>query len=285
MVDPKTLADVLNQALPYIQEFRGQTFVVKYGGSAMRDASLMDGVIRNVLLLQLVGIRVILVHGGGPEIDIWLNKLGIEKKTLNGLRVTDEATMDVVEMALAGRANKALVAAVQREGGQAIGLSGRDADLLEAERISDDLGRVGNVVKVNANVLNVATEAGFIPVVCSVATDEDKQALNVNADSAAAAIAAAVGASKLVLLTDTNGVLSDKDDAHSTLSELTIVQAHEMLSSGKADRGMIPKLEGALFAIEQGVGSVHLINGGTPNSLLVEVFTHSGVGTMIVKGH
>jgi acetylglutamate kinase len=285
MVDPKTLADVLNQALPYIQEFRGQTFVVKYGGSAMRDASLMDGVIRNVLLLQLVGIRVILVHGGGPEIDIWLNKLGIEKKTLNGLRVTDETTMDVVEMALAGRANKALVAAVQREGGQAIGLSGRDADLLEAERISDDLGRVGNVVKVNANVLNVATEAGFIPVVCSVATDADKQALNVNADSAAAAIAAAVGASKLVLLTDTNGVLSEKDDPHSTLSELTISQAHEMLSTGKADRGMIPKLEGALYAIEQGVGSVHLINGGTPNSLLVEVFTHSGVGTMIVKGH
>lgn len=285
MVDPKTLADVLNQALPYIQEFRGQTFVVKYGGSAMRDATLMDGVIRNVLLLQLVGIRVILVHGGGPEIDTWLNKLGIEKKTLNGLRVTDEATMDIVEMALAGRANKALVAAVQREGGQAIGLSGRDADLLEAETISEDLGRVGNVVKVNANVLNVATEAGFIPVVCSVATDSEKRALNVNADSAAAAIAAAVGASKLVLLTDTNGVLSDKDDAHSTLSELTIAEAHAMLSTGKADRGMIPKLEGALYAIEQGVESVHLINGGTPNSLLVEVFTHSGVGTMIVKGH
>jgi len=285
MVDPQTLADVLNQALPYIQEFRGQTFVVKYGGSAMRDASLMDGVIRNVLLLQLVGIRVILVHGGGPEIDIWLSKLGIEKKTLHGLRVTDEATMDVVEMALAGRANKALVAAVQREGGQAIGLSGRDADLLEAERISDDLGRVGNVIKVNANVLNVATGAGFIPVVCSVATDSAKQALNVNADSAAAAIAAAVGASKLILLTDTNGVLADKDDPHSTISELSISDAKEMLQSGKADRGMIPKLEGALNAIDAGVGSVHLVNGGSPNSLLVEVFTHSGVGTMIVGEH
>ncbi len=283
MVDPQTLADVLNQALPYIQEFRGQTFVVKYGGSAMRDPELMELVIRNVLLLQLVGIRVILVHGGGPEIDTWLAKLDIPKRTLNGLRVTDEETMDIVEMALAGRANKALVAAVQREGGQAIGLSGRDADLLEAETISDDLGRVGNVVRVNANVLNVATGAGFIPVVCSVATDADRRALNVNADSAAAAIAAAVGASKLILLTDTNGVLSNKDDAHSTISELTVAKAKQMVISGEADRGMIPKLEGALAALGAGVASVHLINGGTQNSLLVEVFTHSGVGTMIVR--
>ena len=283
MVDPQTLAEVLNQALPYIQEFRGQTFVVKYGGSAMRDPELMELVIRNVLLLQLVGIRVILVHGGGPEIDTWLAKLDIPKRTLNGLRVTDEETMDIVEMALAGRANKALVAAVQREGGQAIGLSGRDADLLEAETISDDLGRVGNVVRVNANVLNVATGAGFIPVVCSVATDADRRALNVNADSAAAAIAAAVGASKLILLTDTNGVLSNKDDAHSTISELTVAKAKQMVISGEADRGMIPKLEGALAALGAGVASVHLINGGTQNSLLVEVFTHSGVGTMIVR--
>ncbi len=283
MVDPQTLADVLNQALPYIQEFRGQTFVVKYGGSAMRDPELMELVIRNVLLLQLVGIRVILVHGGGPEIDTWLAKLDIPKRTLNGLRVTDEETMDIVEMALAGRANKALVAAVQREGGQAIGLSGRDADLLEAETISDDLGRVGNVVRVNANVLNVATGAGFIPVVCSVATDADRRALNVNADSAAAAIASAVGASKLILLTDTNGVLSNKDDAHSTISELTVAKAKQMVISGEADRGMIPKLEGALAALGAGVASVHLINGGTQNSLLVEVFTHSGVGTMIVR--
>ncbi len=283
MVDPQTLADVLNQALPYIQEFRGQTFVVKYGGSAMRDPELMELVIRNVLLLQLVGIRVILVHGGGPEIDTWLAKLDIPKRTLNGLRVTDEETMDIVEMALAGRSNKALVAAVQREGGQAIGLSGRDADLLEAETISDDLGRVGNVVRVNANVLNVATGAGFIPVVCSVATDADRRALNVNADSAAAAIAAAVGASKLILLTDTNGVLSNKDDAHSTISELTVAKAKQMVISGEADRGMIPKLEGALAALGAGVASVHLINGGTQNSLLVEVFTHSGVGTMIVR--
>ncbi len=283
MSEAQNHAEVLNQALPYIQEFRGQTFVVKYGGSAMRDHRLMEGVIRNVLLLHLVGIRSILVHGGGPEIDTWLQKLGIEKKTLHGLRVTDEETMDVVEMALAGRANKALVAEVQKAGGQAIGLSGRDADLLEAEAVSEELGRVGTVTKVNANVLTVATAAGFIPVVCSVATDADKRPLNVNADSAAAAIAAAVGASKLILLTDTNGVLEDKDNPDSTISNLSAVEAREMLVSGKADRGMIPKLEGALHALDQGVGSVHLINGGLPNSLLIEVFTHAGVGTMMTK--
>lgn len=282
MVDAQTQGDVLNQALPYIQEFRGQTFVVKYGGSAMRNPGMMEGVIRNVLLLQLVGIRAILVHGGGPEIDGWLVRLGIEKKTLNGLRVTDDETMEVVEMALAGKANKALVAAVQREGGQAIGLSGRDADLLEAERISDDLGRVGAVTKVNANVLTVATAAGFIPVVCSVATDCHRQALNVNADSAAAAIAGAVGASKLILLTDTNGVLADKHDPQSTVSQLGVTEAREMIATGQADRGMIPKLEAAIHAIDHGVGSVHLINAGIPNALLVEVFTHSGIGTMIV---
>jgi acetylglutamate kinase len=283
MIDPQAHAEILNQALPYIQAFRGQTFVVKYGGSAMKDPHLMEGVIRNVLLLDLVGIRCILVHGGGPEIDTWLGKLGLEKKTLNGLRVTDQATMDVVEMALAGRANKALVAEVQKAGGKAIGLSGRDADLLVADQISEELGRVGNVTKVNAEVLMVATSAGFIPVVCSVATDAKKQALNVNADSAAAAIASSVGASKLILLTDTNGVLSDKDDAHSTISQLTHAEARGMLDSGKADRGMIPKLEGALFALESGVDSVHMINGGVPNALLIEVFTHSGIGTMMTR--
>lgn len=282
MVNAQTQGDVLNQALPYIQRFRGQTFVVKYGGSAMRDEVVMEGVIRNVLLLQLVGIRVIVVHGGGPEIDTWLGKLGIEKKKLNGLRVTDETTMDVVEMALAGRANKALVAAVQREGGKAIGLSGRDADLLEAKKISDELGRVGEIVKVNAHVLTVATENGFIPIVCSVATDDAKQALNVNADSAAAAVAAAVGASKLILLTDTNGVLADKNRPESTISQLNSAMAREMISTGQADQGMIPKLEGALFAIEHGVANVHLIDGAEPNAVLLEVFTVSGIGTMVV---
>lgn len=280
-MNPNLQADVLNQALPYIQSFRGQTFVVKYGGSAMRDPSLMEGVIRNVLLLQLVGIRPVLVHGGGPEIDTWLQRLGIEKRFHQGLRVTDEATMEVVEMALAGRANKALVAEFQKAGAKALGLSGRDSDLLVASPISQELGRVGEIEKVNAEILDVATQAGYIPVVCSVATDGDHKPLNVNADSAAGAIAAALGASKLILLTDTNGVLTDKDVPDSTISHLTTGQALQLLQTGGADRGMIPKLESAMFALGRGVKAVHLINGATPNALLVEVFTDHGIGTMM----
>lgn len=281
MVSPQLHADVLAQALPYIQAFRDQTFVVKYGGSAMRDRSLMEGVIRNVLLLQAVGIRTILVHGGGPEIDGWLAKLSIEKRTHQGLRVTDEATMDIVEMALAGRANKALVAEVQASGGRAIGLSGRDADLLVAEPVSPELGRTGHIRKVNPEILSVATEAGYMPVVCSVATDPHHRPLNVNADEAAGAIAGAVGASKLILLTDTPGVLADKNDPRSHLAHLSRTEARLMLQDGRADRGMIPKLESALSALEAGVRSVHLIDGGAPNALLVEVFTDVGSGTMM----
>jgi acetylglutamate kinase len=282
-IPPDTTAAVLNQALPYIQAFHGQTFVVKYGGSAMRDPALVTQFTKNALLLQLVGIRLILVHGGGPEIDVWLAKLGLEKRTHNGLRVTDEATMDVVEMALAGRANKQLVAEVQRAGGRAIGLSGRDADLLIGEPISEELGRVGEVIRVNPEVLTVATAAGYIPVVCSVATDAHHKPLNVNADTAAAAIAAAVGATKLVLLTDTSGVLADKHDPGSTISRLAKEMAEEMLRDGRADRGMIPKLQSAISALDHGVRRVHLIDGSAPNSLLIEIFTDSGAGTMMER--
>ena len=281
MGDPQAQAEVLNQALPYIQAFRGQTFVVKYGGSAMRDPALVKGIIRNVLLLQLVGIRPILVHGGGAEIDRWLDRLGIEKKTLNGLRVTDDATMEVVEMALAGRANKALVAEIAKAGGKAVGLSGRDAHLLTAKQISKELGRVGTVVKVDPGILKTSTEHGVTPVVCSVASDEQGEPLNVNADSAASAIAVAIDASKLILMTDTNGVLENKDDADSTISRLPKARAEQMIQSGAADRGMIPKLEAAIHALDHGVDRVHLINGAIPNALLVEIFTDSGIGTMM----
>jgi acetylglutamate kinase len=278
--DPQAQASVLAQALPYIQAFRGQTFVVKYGGSAMKDPSLMQGVIRNVLLLHLVGIRPILVHGGGPEIDSWLSKLGMEKRVHQGQRVTDEATMDVVEMAL-NKANKSLVAEVQKAGGSAIGLSGRDSDLLVAEPLDEQLGRVGKITHVDHHVLQTISQAGYIPVVCTVATDSDHRPLNVNADVAASAIASAVGATKLILLTDTNGVLEDKEDPDSTISQISPEACKAMLRSGKADRGMIPKLEAAMAALEHGVESVHLINGGLPNALLIEVFTDAGIGTML----
>jgi acetylglutamate kinase len=281
MTDPQQAAEVLNQALPYIQQFQGHTFVIKYGGSAMGDPALVRNVIRNVMLMRLVGISTILVHGGGPEIDKWLQRLGIEKKTVGGLRVTDEATMEVVEMALAGRANKLLVSEIQQEGGMAIGLSGRDGDLLVGEPISEELGRVGRVIEVNPAVVHMAIDGGFIPVICSVATDAEGNALNVNADSAAAAVAAAAGASKLILLTDTDGVLEDKNDPASLISKLSPEDAAEMIASGKADKGMIPKLEACLAALEGGVEQVHLLNGSTPNGLLIEVFTDQGIGTML----
>lgn len=281
MDSPQLQAEVLNQALPYIQAFRGQTFVVKYGGSAMRDPSLLHGVIRNILLLQLVGIRPILVHGGGPEIDKWLEKLGIEKKTLNGLRVTDDATMEVVEMALAGRANKALVAEIAKAGGKAVGLSGRDAHLLTAVQISQELGRVGRVTRVDPSILKSTSEVGVIPVVCTVASDDAGEPLNINADSAAAAIAVAIDASKLVLMTDTDGVLEDKDRPETRISKLSLADAQAMVADGRADRGMIPKLEAAIHALDHGVDRVHLINGGTPNALLIEIFTDAGIGSMM----
>ncbi|HLK14600.1 MAG TPA: acetylglutamate kinase [Fimbriimonadaceae bacterium] len=276
-------AAVLAQALPYIQAFHGQTFVIKYGGSAMRDPETVSGVIRNVLLIQSVGIKPVLVHGGGPEIDRWLERLGVEKKTVNGLRVTDDFTMEVVEMALSGRANKALVAEIGQAGGKGVGLSGRDAGLLVGEAISAELGRVGRVTRVNPDVLESVLADGFVPVVATVANDIHGEPLNVNADTAAAAIAGAVGASKLILLTDTDGVLADKNDPGSTISRLTARQAGEMIDNGAADKGMVPKLQAGLNALEEGVHSVHLICGGTPNALLIEVFTEAGIGTMLCR--
>jgi len=250
----------------------------------MGDPALVTGVIRNVVLMSLVGISTLLVLGGGPEIDRWLSRLGIEKKTVGGLRVTDDETMDVVEMALAGRANKLLVSEVQQCGGMALGLSGRDGGLLLGETISEELGRVGRVNEVNPAVLNMAIDAGFIPVVCSVAADINGHALNVNADSAAAAIASAVKASKLILLTDTDGVLEDKNDPNTLISHLTTKKAREMVASGKADRGMIPKLDACISALSHGVEEVHLLNASTLNAVLVEVFTDAGIGTMLVNG-
>lgn len=284
--DPLRPADagwVLDHALPYIQAFRGKTFVVKYGGSAMERPEVVEGVLRNVLLLGLVGLRVILVHGGGKEIDRWLAALGIERRTENGLRVTDEATMDVVEMALAGRANKALAAKATALGAKAVGLSGRDAGLLRAEPISAALGRTGEVTSVEPALLADLTEHGYLPIVCSVAEGPDGGAINVNADTAAAAIAAAVGAERLVMLSDTPGVLADPADRASTVPTLTPAEAEAMIAEGQAGGGMLPKLHAALDALAAGVPAVHLLDAGEPNALLVELFTHAGSGTMLAR--
>lgn len=271
----------LDQALPYIRRFRGRTFVIKYGGSAMEDPAVVDGVLRNVLLLGLVGLRVVLVHGGGKEIDRWLARLGIERRVEDGLRVTDEATMDVVEMALAGRANKALAARVTALGGLAVGLSGRDAGLLRAKPTSERLGRTGEVTAVSADLLRDLTQTGYLPIVCSVAEGPDGRAVNVNADSAAAAIAVAVRAEKLVILSDTPGVLRDPNDRATTIPSLSAEEAERLIEGGGASGGMGPKLRAALDALAGGVPAIHLLDAGEPNSLLIELFTRAGSGTML----
>lgn len=277
-------AEILNQALPYIQRFQGHTFVVKLGGSAMSDRDAARGVIRNVLLFQLVGIRPVIVHGGGPEIDALLKRLGLETRTVGGLRATDEAAMEAVEMALAGKANKALVSEVHACGGRAVGLSGRDGRMIVAEPVSKELGRVGRVVAVDPSLLELVCENGYVPVVCPVAEGRDGGAMNVNADAAAAAVAVALGAQKLFVLSDVDGVLAEKEDPSSLVSRLSAERAKAMIESGKADRGMVPKLSAAIEALEKGVESVHLLNGATPNSLLIEAFTDAGIGTMVVRG-
>lgn len=272
---------VLDQALPYIQQFRGKAFVVKYGGSAMERPEVVEGVLRNVLLLGLVGLRVVLVHGGGKEIDRWLLAMGIEKRTREGLRVTDDATMDVVEMALAGRANKALAAKATELGGRAVGLSGRDAGLLKAEPISPELGRAGRITAVHPALLADLTALGYLPIVCSVAEGADGRALNVNADAAAAAIAAELKAEKLVILSDTPGVLNDVNDKSSILPTMQPQDVRDTLDSGRASGGMGPKLQAALDALGGGVSAVHILDAGEPNALLIELFTRDGSGTMI----
>lgn len=283
MVEPRDAAEVLNQALPYIQRFQGHTFVVKFGGSAMTEREAVRSVIRNVLLLQLVGIRPVLVHGGGPEINALLDRLGLRSETVDGLRVTDDEAMEAVEMALSGKANKALVSEVHSCGGKAVGISGRDGRTLLAEPVSERLGRVGRVVTVDPGLIDLACENGYVPVLCSVAEGTDGRAMNVNADAAAAAVAVAVRAQKLFVLSDVDGVLADKSDPSTRISRLSVAEAKGMVSSGKADKGMVPKLQSAIDALEGGVESVHLINGAKPNSLLVETFTDEGIGTMVVR--
>lgn len=282
--NPSARAAVLVEALPYLRSFYGKTIVIKYGGNAMTDDGLKAQVMQDIALLHYVGIRPILVHGGGPEISGLMNRLGHEPRFVGGLRVTDEATMEIVEMALAGKTNKSIVAMLNRQGARAIGLSGKDADLLVARKMVSphgDLGFVGDVVAVNAEVLRLLAQNGYVPVICSVAVGEDGQSYNVNADHAAGYIAVALGAAKLIVLTDVEGVRANPDDPATLISEMDIGQARAMLASRAADKGMIPKLEACITAIEGHVERAHLIDGRVPHALLIEVFTDTGIGTMI----
>lgn len=278
-----TRVRVLSEALPYIQQLSGKTIVVKYGGAAMKDSNLKDQVIRDVVLMACVGLRPVVVHGGGPEINTWLNKLGIEAQFKNGLRVTDAATMDVVEMVLVGRVNKELVALINQAGGKAVGLCGKDADLIKARPADQEgIGFVGEVTSVNINILETLASSGYIPVVSSVATDENGQAYNINADTVAGELAAALGAEKLVLLTDTAGILEDYKDLSTLIPKLDIQEARKLIETGIVSGGMIPKVNCCVRSLAQGVRAAHIIDGRVPHALLLEILTDSGIGSMIV---
>ncbi len=273
---------ILSESLPYIQQFAGRTIVIKYGGAAMKDDALKDKVIRDVVLLACIGIHPVVVHGGGPEINTWLTKIGIEPQFKDGLRVTDAATMEVVEMVLVGRVNKEIVTMINRAGGAAIGLCGKDGNLITARPSEQEgIGFVGEVNLIRPALLEGLVDLDYIPVVSSVAADEMGQAYNINADTVAGEIAAALGAEKLILLTDTSGILRDYKDPSTLISEVDIHQARELIADGTVAGGMIPKVKCCVRSLAQGVKAAHIIDGRIPHALLMEILTDSGIGTMI----
>ena len=278
-------AEVLIEALPYIQKFNRKVIVVKYGGSAMVDENLKKRVIEDVTLLKLVGFKPIIVHGGGKEISRWVSKVGMEPKFINGLRVTDEPTMELAEMVL-GKVNKELVQMVESLGVRAIGLSGKDGGLLNVTKKysnGEDIGYVGEIQKVNADILWDLLDKDFLPIVCPIGLDDSFHTYNINADDAACAIAHAMNAEKLAFLTDIEGVYKDPNDPSTLISELQISEAKEFIEKGYIGGGMLPKLNNCIDAIENGVSRVHILDGRIPHCLLLEIFTNKGIGTAILK--
>lgn len=278
-------ANVLIEALPYIQRFNRKIIVVKYGGSAMVDEELKKSVIEDVTLLKLVGFKPIIVHGGGKEISKWVGKVGMEPKFINGLRVTDEATMEIAEMVL-GKVGKSLVTMVQELGVKAISISGKDGGLLKVDKKlsnGEDIGFVGDVKEVNPSILFDLLENDFLPIVCPIGLDDEFNSYNINADDAACAIARAVNAEKLAFLTDIEGVYRDPEDKSTLISELTVDEARQLLTTGQVGGGMLPKLNNCIDAVENGVSRVHILDGRIAHCLLLEIFTNRGIGTAILS--
>lgn len=277
-------ADVLVHALPYIQRYAGKIIVIKYGGNAMIDEELKRRVVQDVVLLHYVGMKPILVHGGGPEISQMMKKVGKEPQFVNGLRVTDAETMEIVEMVLAGKTNTGIVSILNNLGANGVGLSGKDAKLIVAEKseADGDLGFVGKVLKINPGILIHLMDNGYVPVVSSIAIGSEGESLNVNADHIAGEIAAGVGATKLVMLTDVPGIFLDKNDPSTLVSELNESDAKKMIKTGLIDKGMIPKVEACMTALAGGVQRTHILDGTTSHALIMEIFTDTGIGTMIV---
>ncbi|MDO5014826.1 MAG: acetylglutamate kinase [Clostridia bacterium] len=276
--------EILLSALPYIQQWANKTVVVKYGGHAMQSEKLCMSLMRDLVLLNSVGIKVVLVHGGGPQIDELLKLYGKKSKFINGLRYTDEETMQVVKMALAGDINKNLVSAIEKQGGEAVGLCGIDGKILIAEKIEEpDLGFVGKIKKVNCDFINLLLDNSYIPVISTIAVDEQMNAYNVNADYAATRIASELHAEKFILMTDIEGIRKDVDDPSTLISKIDISDLPKLKEEGVISGGMIPKVDSCAAAIRQGVNSVHILNGTTEHSILIELFSKEGIGTMFQK--
>jgi len=279
-------AEILIEALPYIKDFYGRKVVIKYGGAAMTEPHLRQKVMQDIVLMHYVGMRPIVVHGGGPEINRLLERLNIPSEFVNGLRVTDAAVMEVVEMVLGGKVNKEIVAGLNASGGKAIGLSGKDGNLIEAGPIYDSgqLGYVGEVRRINPQIIDTVIENGYIPVIAPIGIDDKQQTYNINADLVAAAIAVTIQADKLVLLTDVPGLLRDPSDSSSLISVLKVSDVPRLVDEGVIAGGMIPKVNCCVQAVTGGVGRTHIIDGRVPHSILLEIFTREGIGTMVVNG-
>ncbi len=275
-------AEVLTQALPYIKRYNGKIVVVKYGGNAMINEKLKQQVMEDIVLLWLIGVKVVLVHGGGPEISELMEKLGKKAQFVDGLRVTDKETVDIVQMVLAGKVNKTLVNLLETKGGKAMGISGMDGRLIEAEMKDERLGYVGKVTRVNIMPITDLLERGYIPVVSTIGCDKDGNAYNINGDTAAAYIAGALNAERLIMMTDIAGILHDKDDPSTLIPDVTIDEAEKLKQEGVVSGGMIPKVDCCIEAIHKGVKNVIIMDGRVPHSILMEILTDEGAGTMVM---
>ncbi len=274
-------AEVITQALPYIKRYNGKTVVVKYGGNAMVNQHLKEQVMEDVVLLWLIGVKVVLVHGGGPEINEMMEKLGKEPEFVNGLRVTDKETVDIVQMVLAGKVNKTLVSYLESKGGKAMGISGIDGGLIQAEIKDQKLGFVGKITDVNIEPVEDLLSKGYIPVISTVASDKDGNVYNINGDTAAARIAGALNAERLIMMTDIAGILKDKDDPSTLIPHVTIEDAQKLYADGTISGGMLPKVDCCIDAIKHGVKNVIIMDGRVPHSILMEILTDEGAGTMV----
>ena len=277
-------AEVLTAALPYIKKYNGKTIVVKYGGNAMVNEQLKQQVMEDIVLLWLIGVKVVLIHGGGPEINETMEKLGKKAVFVDGLRVTDKETVDIVQMVLAGKVNKTLVNLLQSKGGHAVGVSGIDGGILEATAKNEILGYVGKITKVRTQPITDLLEKNYIPVISTVASDRHGNVYNINGDTAAAYIAGALGAERLIMMTDIAGILMDKDDPSTLIPQITVSEAKKLYDDGVISGGMIPKVDCCIEALEHGVNNVIIMDGRIPHSILMELLTDEGAGTMVTKG-